>query len=519
MYTAGYELNYEPVTTTTTEVVSVTGTNYSSYQGYDPFSSGDTYFEKHNNIGSGWSFNFDHIGVVEIYQGVTAPKYFHFGDGMSYEITSEVIFGTTHYYFTDRGLKDCILYDDAGSFNTGLNGSSSSSYKLVYKDGKTEYFNYTGQLIGIVDRYGNTIKLGYGFSNALTPSQVVTSNGQTIDFIWTGSSSPKTLEVKMGSQILQSYTLTSINGEINEWKLSSKTDRYGNTTNYSYYKAAASANFFLSSVNATPATIYYNLLTQVTYATGASTQYIYNVYNRELKDDNCEYTGGTYQYYRITKRSDNGEYNIKSYSYDLGSYTDGKAASGTITDSLGLRTVTSYNSDQLPTQQSIYNGQTLIKRISTSYTSTKLPSTVTTETFNGTESVSMSERFVYDANNKGDLTVYWSTRANNNFVTSNPATVLYTYDNTYHQLTSQTYYSDANTKIEELFTLSGDKKHAVTAITEVNDVVSAKTEYSYDIYGNVTKVRAYPDPTITTGYIDADLSYTTPMTVWVGLKR
>lgn len=125
--------------------------NYSTYQ-IDRF-----------NLGMGWSFSFPSVQVEteyipqEIvdtyYYDEETELYYHSGNGEVYHVqfTSDT---------TDSNLKG--YYNKDIQFNKNdksySNGQVTSYYSLTDADKTKQYFAEDGRLIGIVDRFGNTIK-------------------------------------------------------------------------------------------------------------------------------------------------------------------------------------------------------------------------------------------------------------------------------------------------------------------------------------------------------------------------
>ncbi|RKP54133.1 RHS repeat protein [Cohnella endophytica] len=103
------------------------------------------------DLGTGWAFQFPSIQVAE-----GGYLYYHKGDGAVYRIdfnASNNPDNFTHLIgYQGKDMK--LVQDTQGLFN---NGQSSSSYYLEYANKKREYFAADGRLLGIVDRYNNTI--------------------------------------------------------------------------------------------------------------------------------------------------------------------------------------------------------------------------------------------------------------------------------------------------------------------------------------------------------------------------
>lgn len=102
-------------------------------------------------LGHGWSFRFSSI------ENDANKQYLHTEDGSTYEID----FSASGSHLKDYSLLDMVLDNDYTAF---YNDAVSSKYRLRYQNGKCEYFSDDGKLIGIQDRYGNTIKLIHSIS-------------------------------------------------------------------------------------------------------------------------------------------------------------------------------------------------------------------------------------------------------------------------------------------------------------------------------------------------------------------
>jgi len=115
--------------------------------------SSTTFNEKNNQMGIGWSWNLPVIEIDDSYIEYGDPdKYLHLGDGSVYEISGKITEGNSN--LINHPSKDIQLNEDRGNFS---NEDRSSRYVLTEKDGKQTYFARDGRLLGIRDRYGNTI--------------------------------------------------------------------------------------------------------------------------------------------------------------------------------------------------------------------------------------------------------------------------------------------------------------------------------------------------------------------------
>jgi len=149
--------------------------NYSTYQL-------DRY-----NLGMGWSFSFPSVQIEteyipqEIvdtyYYEEESELYYHSGNGEVYQVnfTSDT---------TDSNLKGYYKKDIQFNKNdTGYsNGQVTSYYSMTLSDKTKQYFAEDGRLIGIVDRFGNTIKFEHELHNIT--NRVPEGNFRYDDDMW-----------------------------------------------------------------------------------------------------------------------------------------------------------------------------------------------------------------------------------------------------------------------------------------------------------------------------------------------
>ncbi|WP_171717202.1 RHS repeat domain-containing protein [Paenibacillus phytohabitans] len=134
------------------------------------------------DLGLGWSFQFPSVQLADGY------IYYHDGQGAVYQVDffSGDALGSYSHLVGFQG-KDRKFMQDSGTYN---NGQASSAYYLEYNDLKREYFAADGRLLGIVDRYGNTIRFEHvdrktydGVTNKMI-SSITDSVGRTVKFTY-----------------------------------------------------------------------------------------------------------------------------------------------------------------------------------------------------------------------------------------------------------------------------------------------------------------------------------------------
>lgn len=108
------------------------------------------YLNSRYDLGIGWSLQFPSVQLANDY------IYYHNGQGAVYRVDFDGLDTLSNYtHLVGYQGKDMQFLRDNGTFN---NGTTSSSYYLQYNNKKREYFSNEGLLLGIVDRFGNTIK-------------------------------------------------------------------------------------------------------------------------------------------------------------------------------------------------------------------------------------------------------------------------------------------------------------------------------------------------------------------------
>lgn len=150
--------------------------NYESYGTIKKYN----YLISRYDLGLGWSFQFPSVQLADGY------IYYHDGQGAVYRVDfngSDSLSNYTH--LVGYQGKDIQFIQDNGTFSNSL---TSSAYYLQYSDKKREYFASDGRLLGIVDRFGNTIKfehidrLTYDGQTNKVISTITDSLGRVVTF-------------------------------------------------------------------------------------------------------------------------------------------------------------------------------------------------------------------------------------------------------------------------------------------------------------------------------------------------
>ncbi|MEK4159517.1 MULTISPECIES: RHS repeat domain-containing protein [Paenibacillus] len=312
------------------------GLMYNSNQSFSYMRDYESYgqIKKYNylisryDLGMGWSFQFPSVQLADGY------IYYHDGQGAVYRVDfngSDSLSNYTH--LVGYQGKDMQFIQDNGTFSNGL---TSSAYYLQYSDKKREYFASDGRLLGIVDRFGNTIKfehidrLTYDGQTNKVISAITDSLGRIVTFNY--ESNLNTTDTFYGEKIVirvlntngteaQKVTLTKMrsantfNGTPDGyapylWKI---TDQISKETWFEY--DSVTAKFHYDQKEPSTGFNSYYRLKGVHYPI-STTNYQYELVTRNL---------GVYGFgeeFRIKSRNDilKTTYNQVNYTY-LGDYT------------------------------------------------------------------------------------------------------------------------------------------------------------------------------------------------------
>ncbi|MBE7023681.1 MAG: RHS repeat protein [Ruminococcaceae bacterium] len=181
---------YQTVASNTGEKSIMILPNENGYLRNDLVNNYSTYLLDRYNLGMGWGFSFPSVQIETeyipqevvdtYYYDEESELYYHSGNGEVYQVqfTSDT---------TDSNLKG--YYNKDIQFNRNdkaySNGQVTSYYSMTLADKTKQYFAEDGRLIGIVDRFGNTIKFEHELSNIT--NRVPDGNFRYDDDMWTPS--------------------------------------------------------------------------------------------------------------------------------------------------------------------------------------------------------------------------------------------------------------------------------------------------------------------------------------------
>ena len=432
-----------------------------------------------------------------MFSSIEDGKALHLADGRSFEVAITSTVGDSN--LKDYTLTDLRLEKENGGYS---NGSVSSAYTLYYKDGKREYFSSDGRLIGIKDRYNNTIKLVHDKLNS-QPRITVTD---TLNRVTTISSSAitsgaRTVTVALPSSVNLKYTVTNLTSPISCSSLTAYADPMSVTTNYSY--TVSSGGFNAWDKNTNGATNYFMNLTTITHPTGAASEFNWVQISKNLG------SSGLQACFRLTLRRDKTGsvvYNEKTYNYsannnsgypanyDPSNLPTGFTYSTTVTTTAsGISDINTFNNKHLTTLVETKHGSKKVEDRLYEYNANKLPIKATTKTYDHTNNSTFAQKIEmaeYDV--KANVTASWSPLANGNTSNTEYKTV-YGYNMDFSQPVSVTYKQNSNTTVAVNYTLDSQNRHPLTETITVNSVQKGRTDWSYDSFGNILTERRYKD--------------------------
>lgn len=457
--------------------------------------SGDTNNELHNCIGSGWALDFSSVEIDG------DNKYLHLSTGEVYKV--KITSPDTDSNLEQYPLNDIRFENDNGSYS---NGVKASKYVLIHKDGLKEYFSDDGRLLGITDRFGNTIKFEHTtISGYPVISKITDTAGRIVEIAYQTAADGKEITITAPDKSTIKYVLDPIPGCTGKYQLAKKIDRLNRETNFIYNIDSGLFTFFNKTSRDTK-NIYANL-TEIHYPTGAHSKYTYEKTIGNMGN------AGSQEYFRIKTRQDidkDKSYNMKTYEYS-GNYTGYPTCNDPnslpenftyavdVTDVYSSKVNYTFNNKHLKSSEEAKDKGTILRsRTNYEYDTNKLPLKVINRTYNKITGQYMEgvENYSYDLNNFGDIVGYWDSqndRDPNNLPTNDEHKTTYTYNSSFHFMTSKIYKKDEDTTICEEMTPYSDNKSVEWKKISENCILKEQTRYLYDAYGNTTEERKYLD--------------------------
>ncbi|WP_405111623.1 RHS repeat-associated core domain-containing protein [Paenibacillus sp. FSL K6-1217] len=149
---------------------------------YNPnFNSYDVTTSLYNSsvLGAGWSFQFPYIQKIGDYN-----YYYHDGNGSVYPVGDGGGLSSYTQLINYEGKDKRYIWETSVWENEFSNGKIGSKHYIEYADKRKEYFDRDGKLLGIKDRFGNTITFKYEGPNSWQLSSIVDSVGREVKFTY-----------------------------------------------------------------------------------------------------------------------------------------------------------------------------------------------------------------------------------------------------------------------------------------------------------------------------------------------
>ena len=400
------------------------------------------------------------------------------------------------------------------SYSRFTSGGVTSYRRLTFHNGTSYFFARGGYVIGMQDRFGNTIRFEYttginpisNFVIVVPPlTRIVDSNGNHINFRETVSGTNRTITVTSPDNSTFVINLSRIpwipprltgNGypiRDNGYQIDSVQNQVGAITTFTYSREAG----YSCTQTKSPRNRGYNfLLRQVNYPSGAQLRLYYAWFTENLGRDGSRFSwrlwyrqlivdGRDYETTNFTFQGDSTNFPMHvtpdrpqpSHTYNL-----------TIRQNNGLRTVHNFNYRHSNTSTRTYNGNTLLSVQTAVYNSARLPTSITLTEHRGSLSRATTRQFIYNA--YGQITTAVSPLAQGS--TNARYRTIITYDTRFGLPLTTTTMPDANTTVREVNTLSTDGRNVIRTNIYENNVRQSRTDFFHDAHGNVTEIREFP---------------------------
>jgi RHS repeat-associated protein len=447
-----------------------------------------------------------------VQKGLESEAKYAFGEGWSVDMPSLDVEGDSVYvslpngqtytadFTSGTGLAKYELTDIVFTKDTSYgNGADTSAYKLYYASGDAYYFSAKGELLVEMDRFRNAIRYYWSDVNGKRLlTKIVDSVGRAVDIQYNDT----VTIFKSGGKSVR-LVKTPIPGATGRYYLSSFIDTKGREFKYKYtFQEAAFDQVAKAAVN----NLYANLI-EISYPTGAKTQYVFQKTTKNLG------TSGYMEYFRAKERKDiSGDKTYNRLTYQFHNEPDGypvyKAGAidelykyyTTVTDSKGLTTKYMFNSKHLPYLTQQYSTRLLSETYTQYHPKYSMPIKTTSKTYNA-KGIAFEKVDTYEYDHRGN-TIAENHPDTPGEVNSVEHKTFYTYNFEYNLLTSKKFKQDKDTTIEVKYDLTLNKKNVQAENIYGNGKLLDSSEFDYDEYGNLEsdKTQQKPGEWVTTEY-------------------
>ncbi|MCL1884475.1 MAG: hypothetical protein FWF81_12100, partial [Defluviitaleaceae bacterium] len=421
-----------------------------------------------NSVAFGWSFDLPYIFNNTLH--VPGRGTFRIqGNNILGNLTTDMQLESTGFFFPSGELRaDRVL-----RFYNG-----------------TRYYFSGGFVIGMVDRFGNTIRFEYGAvetATGLRPlNRIIDSNGKIIQLNYRVSGANHLITVTTPDNGVFTITRTRIEGLLaHNFRLESTTNQAGAVTRFQHENKRLLRNVPNDIIDRAM------ILVGVIYPSRAELRFTYRI--------NFDSTN-MHEIWQITSRflrcgnSPDKTYLFTQFSYGFTVLCNiaGFTPARTVTQNNGLRTEFLFNDSRLNIRQTVYLQDGELRNIKSikhiTYDNRNLPSSIELTERRGNFSRTSRQSFTY--NSVGQMTESISPLAQGS--THARYRTRFTYDSRFGLPLTKTYFLDVNTTIVERNILSQDGRRIIRTNIYENNVRQSHTEFFHDSYGNVTEIREFP---------------------------
>ena len=417
----------------------------------------------------------------------------------------------------DYHLLDMRLHNDT----TFVSGSLRSTRRLQFHNG-TAYFFHNEFIIGMRDRFNNTIRFEYAhiaaFGNALLLTRIIDSIGQVISFSYQAVVSDRVITITTPAQTTYRINLNRIH---EDFVLSSITNQAGSFTWFQYHIPPIHYCFNTKSPRHRT---YMALLQNVNYPSGAQLDIRYSQATINMG------VMGSRNTFRVMSRmhvSNGRQYMRTSFAY-FGDHTAfvqgtnrdrppvGYHYSVVITQNNGLSTSYTFNHQHLNQRKTVANASGVIM---TAYdfgyhaSTNRLPTVIVRAVYRGNFRGVTSQHFTYDQYGQliRSINPLAHGSTNTRYVTD------YVFDSRFGLMTRMTYRPDANTTVQHVNTLSADGRSIIRTNIYQNGARLSRTDFFHDQFGNIIEIREFPD-SIGSAFITTQLTYSNGFTLPASIR-
>ena len=456
---------------------------YSSSRAYSNGHNAISILRNLHGLGEGWIFDLPYIWDNVLY----VP-----GRG-SFALSGNTILEYTLY--------DMRLHNDT----TFTSGSLRSNRRLAFHNG-TSYFFSGAHIIGMVDRFGNTIRFEYDnvlqFNNLRLLSRIFDTNDRVINFAYTYTAAAggqfASRAITITSPDNSTFVINMTRNErlpVNAFLVSSIQNQVGAVTGFTYRGENVDLHFSNknpSAVGARTDTAW--LLSRVNYPSGAQLRFEYGKHDINLGRD------GSRHLWRVSSRAlyyNGREYQRTTFGYE-GDHTafpqrvttppENHTYSTTVTKNTGVQVVHTFNHRHLNISQRTYNASNVLRLNQVmAYNNDRLPISIETTEHSNNRSRVTTQQFTY--NRYGQITQVVSPLAQGSTLARYQTD--YTFDARFGLLLTKTSRPNAQTTVVKQNVLSSDGRSIVREYVYENNVRQTRMDFTHDTFGNIVEIHEF----------------------------